>query len=301
MPLGAGVGAMGRSGAFALKSKEAGGTLRYMPHAGFQPYINRGTDILDLVNNNGFAVNQVQGLALGSFSLIVPHIVGVTAADFFTRAFGSTYGDTDASNYHIMTVWPDGNGSTPDVHDLCKFGSMSSRVRWDPSGQASAIVYQMGGLIIDPESGTATALTTPSAGALSTGNVLGAAQATLTGVTDYVEFAYTISTSLGVSLGRKAGTNANYPTLCKGLLMGGQVGSVAVTQHRSATTVIGADGSAGTITLTIGTTGAGVAKVFRIIPVGLGKPSTLGPNYRVHNYRLKSTDGTTAPYTCTDL
>jgi hypothetical protein len=301
MTLSAGVAAMGRGGAFALKSSESGGTLRKVPLARFSPRILRGDTIQDLVNNNGAPVNKTIGLALGQFSLVAPLILAIFPADFWTRAFGSTIGDTDASNYHLFTRWPDGNGTAPDVYDLCKFATAIITIRWDPNGMVSAIYVQFSGMIIDPESGTATALTAPGSNPLSTGNVMSAAQADLSGVSDYVEMQITVSTGLGVTKGKKAGTSAALPVLCKGLLMGGQSGTVAITQHRSAGTTIGDTGTEGTIVTSIGTTGAGIAISTDIMAMAKESPSSISPNYVVRTYALKTQSGLTLPFRVTDL
>jgi hypothetical protein len=145
------------------------------------------------------------------------------------------------------------------------------------------------------------ALTAPAAGALSLGNVKGFAQAAFTGATQVVSVDFQVSTGLGPTGGTRAGTNARYPVLNKGLLMTAQGGTVTIVQPRTATTIIGSAGAGGTFTVSVGTTGAGRNFIFALQPAMLNQTCNLGPNYVSNTYFLQSVDGTTAPFTVTDM
>lgn len=298
----AGVVTGGVGGAFALKSTNSGGTIRYIPFATFNASILRGDDTVPLVNNVGYAANEVDGVTTCDWSLQTPLIPTVLVADFWARAFGSTYGDTDASNYHTLTHWPDGAGSAARVYALAKFATCSGAVRFSRSGTQSSATLTFGGPCADPLSGSVAALTAPASGALSAGKIIGYAKTAFTGATQVVGMGFQLATGADYTAGTNAGTNADYPVLPKGILMpSGLVGTVTLTQYQNATTVLGVDGTAGAFTVAFGSTGAGISMAFRLKPRLLGMPSNLGPNYQTNSYYLQSVDGTTSPFVVTDL
>lgn len=300
MPLAAGTGTSGKTGALALKSLAVGGTLIYLPVAGFNPSISRGDDVVALINNSSYACNYVKGIALGSFDIATPLIPAVLNADFHARAFGSVDGDTDAANYFILTNYPDRAGSAGVVYGNVKFGRLQGSVQYSTSGAASAVGVRLSGLIQDPES-TATALAAPSSGALACSGIKGFAQTAITGATQVVAVSWDISTGLTATPGKATGANPLYPALVKGLLALALDGTVSLTQYRNAATILCGDGNPGTLTLAFGGVGDGISYTFQLIPMTVGKPSSMGVNYMTSTYRLKSTDGSSSPFQVADL
>ena len=301
MPLAPGTATSGKTGTLALQSLAAGGTLRYVSVAGFSPTISRGDALIPLINNAAFAANKVQGLSMANWDFPLPLIPAVTPADFFARAIGSVSGDTDASNYHLLTMYPDNAGSAPDVYAASKYASMSGQVAFSANGAAQAVALSMRGMSIDPQSGTVAALAAPPAGAISTGGATGFAQTAITGATQVVGASWDISTGLTPTPGVQAGTNPNFPYIAKGLLQTNLSGIVSLTQYKNAGTVLGANGQDGTLTLAFGTTGNGVAFSFRLMPLAVAVPSTQNINFITSRYALKSVDGVTSPIQFSDL
>ncbi len=304
MPLAPGVATSGKTGSTAIQSLETGGIVRYIPNASFGVTITNGDSLVPLRNNAAFSGNKVKGTVVGRFALALPLIPGVTNADFFARAIASVAGDTDASNYHKITDWPDNAGGVALTHNLAKFGTWEGQVNFSLNGAAQALGMRFTGMIIDPESGTASAIATPSAGALACGGVKGFAETKITanGVAmDVVGISWGVSTNADITPGNRTGTNANYPRLAKGILQQDLTGRVTITQHLNAAVVLGADGSDGTLDIAVGVAGAGVGFTFDLMPVELAKPSTQGINYRTHTYQLKSVDCVTTPLRFRDL
>lgn len=295
MPLAAGVASSGKTGALALQSLATGGVLRYVPVAGFSPSVSRGDALVPLINNANFSTNKTLGISIGNFVFSLPLIPAITPADFFARAIGSTAGDTDAANYHTLTMYPDNNGDAPDVFALSKFDTFSGQVAFSANGAAQAVAMTLSGRSIDPYSGSVTALAAPSAGALSTGGVQGFAQTVITGATQVVGVSWQVGTGLVTTAGAVAGTNSNFPYLAKGLLQTGIGGIVTVTQYRNAATVLGLTGANGSLDLAFGATGNGLGMTFELMPLSIARPSTQSVNMMTSTYALVSVDGTTSP------
>lgn len=301
MTLAAGEITSGRGGYTAALSAETGGVLVYLPKSSFSMVANSGKVAVPLVNNDGQDSNNAQGPTLGRWQMQLPLISEVLTTAWFTRAFCTTSGDTDAHNYHTIQNCPDGAGGVTDTHALCKYGSLTGSLSWSPSGMAQAMSLTVAGQCIDPYSGTATPLTAPSAGALSLGQVKGFAQAAFTGATQIASVNFTVYTGLGTTAGNKTGTNSKYPVLCKGLLADGQSGTVTIVQPKNATTIIGSGGAGGTLVVSVGASGNGRVFTFVLQPAAMNQTSTLGPNYVSNSYFLQSVDGTTLPFTVSDM
>ena len=291
MAIAAGAASVGRGGALGVKV--GAGSNLYLPISSYQSSVSSGKEVLDLINNAAYPVNESDGLALGSFSFNTPLIAGVETASLLTSLFLSASGDTDAGNYSVLTFYPDAAGTPAEVHGQCKFSSLTGSLQFSTSGAASAFVLGMSGIIIDPFSGSAVAASAPSAGAISTGRVLNYAQSVISGASNVVGVSFQVLTGAIPTPGVQTGTgNALYPLLCAGALLTGLTGTVTVTQLRSAGTVLT---SAGTLTVTVGTTGAGLSFAFKLLPLSVRRPSSLGLLYMQSSYMLKSTDGTTSP------
>lgn len=301
MPLAPGVATSGKTGSTAIQSLEAGGVLRYIPNASFGMIITRGDSLVPLRNNAAFSGNKVLGTIVGRFTMALPLIPTATPADFFARAIGSVSGDTDISNYHKITDWPDNAGGAALTHSLCKFGTFEGQLNFSTNGAAQALGMRLTGLVVDPESGTATPLATPSAGALACGGVKGFAQSVITGATEVVGVSWGVSTGADITPGNRAGTNTKYPRLAKGVLQQDLTGTVTITQHRNAATVLGGDGSDGTLDIAVGSVGDGLGLTFDLMPIEVAKPSTQNINLITSRYMLKSVDCVTTPMRFRDL
>ena len=301
MPLAAGTATSGKTGALALQSLAPGGVLRYSSVAGFSPRILRGDALIPLINNAAFAANKTKGLTMADFTYNLPLIPGMTPADFFARAVGSVSGDTDESNYHLLTMYPDNAGSAPDVYARSKFGTFAGQVAFSANGAAQAVALTMGGMSVDPQSGAVAALAPPPVGAISNGGVSGFAQTAITGASQVVGVSWNVSTGLVVTPGVVAGSNPAYPYLMKGLLQNDITGIVSVTQYKNAATVLGAEGSDGTLDLAFGTIGNGLGMTFALMPMAVALPSTQNINYITSRYNLKSVNGITSPLLFRDL
>lgn len=302
MTLAAGILTSGKTGALATKSLAASGVQRNISISRINPIITRGDSLVPLINNVGYATNKVVGLTTCRLDVAMPLNPLVTPADFFTRAFLSVQLDTSAINYHTWTHFPDLQGNAPLVYALCKYYGFTLSVSFSPNGAAQSAVIGMSASSADPESGSVAALTTPSAGALSTGGIVGFAQSgASTGASNVVQFDCSVDTDLQMVPGVVAGTNAKYPYLIPGTFQNDLTGQVNITQFRNSTTVLGADGSDGTYVLSLGTAGAGLSFTFKLMPLAIGKPSNLGGLYMRSTYALKSIDGTTPPLVVADL
>lgn len=301
MTLAAGILTSGKTGALATKSLAASGTQRNISISRLNPIITRGDSLVPLINNVGYATNKVVGITTCRLDVSMPLTPLVTPADFFTRAFLSGQLDTSAINYHTWTHFPDLQGNTPLVYALCKYFGFTLSVAFSTNGAAQSAVIGMSANSADPESGSVAALTTPSAGALSTGGIVGFAQASYTGASNIVQFDSSISTDLQMVPGAVAGTNAKYPYIIPGTYQNDLTGTVNITQFRNATTVLGADGTDGTFVISLGVAAAGLSFTYKLMPLAIGKPSDLGGLYMRSTYALKSIDGTTPPLVVADL
>lgn len=289
----------GKQGALCAKSLASGGTLRYIPVMNFVPDTTTGIGIPPLVNNAQFEANSTLGFGLSSIGWEQPFIAGLTVADFFTRAILSPLADTDAGNYHNLTVYPDNAGSAAVVYGAVKHSGMSFVVPFAVDGSQQAVRFGFTAISADPESTSVAALTAPSAGALSTGQLLGFAQTSITGASSVVSISGQVSSGLLVVPGKSSTANTNYPNLVKGLLQTDVMGTVQITQLRDAGTIIGSAG--GTLVVNVGTTSAGCSFTFKLVPARDRKPTNTGINYVTRTYLLKSNDGTTAPLVVADL
>jgi hypothetical protein len=307
MPLTAGRASSGKGGAFAELSLAASGTQYNMAAAQMNYDTVRGDAVIDLLNNEWFAANYVQGLTVGRFSIAMPYIPVQMPADFWTRAFFSVFGDTDGplagGTYHTLTVWPDAAGSAAVVYGNCKYAGFSFQVMFDPNGAVQTFGISMTGLSQDPESGSVSALSTPTTGALTVGNAKGFAQTTFTGATNVVGIQGNISCGLVPTEGVVAGTNTIYPYNIAGLMQTDLSGTVTITQKRSAATVLGATatGAPTALIMAIGSTGQGATWTLGLKSISKSLPSNLGKNYMRNVYQLLSVDGTTSPLTIADL
>ena len=302
MTLAAGEITSGRGGYTATKSNETGGVVVYLPKQSFSVTVPTGKVPVPLVNNNGATANNAQAPVIGNFQMSLPFISEIMTTAWFTRAFCSTTYDTDAHNYHTLQNCPDGNGGATDVHALAKFASLSFNLEWNLSGMAQAMGMRASGMIIDPYSGSVTALTAPTAGtALSLGNVKGFAQSGFSGATDVVSVTANIFTGLAPTAGTRTGTNSRYPVLNKGLIQNEQTGNVTIVQPRTTTTIIGATGAGGAFSVSVGSVGAGRIFTFALQPAVMNQTCGLGPNYVSNTYFLQSVDGSTLPFSVSDM
>lgn len=307
MSLAAGELTYGMSGATAIKSVETGGTLHYIPKSNFSRDIVIGTSIVPLVNNTASPVNTLKGPASAIFRLNAPFIADVYDADFYARAILSCFQDGDAHNYHTLTNWDDNySGDLPEVFGLCKFGNWSGGIDFAANGGASAIGQSFSGMSADPlslaASGGVPALTAPSTGALSGGNLLSSCQATITGASGVVAVRWSFNTNVTMSPVKcSPSSNPLFTSHIFGLIQQGLTGSVTITQRARATTFLSRDGSDATLSIALGSTGAGIGITVNVIGVGISKQSNLGLNLTDTTYQLKSATGNSLAVAIVDL
>jgi len=302
MSLANGVAVNGVTGSLAIQGKDGSGTLRYIPVAQVTPTITRGDSVIPLVNNAAFACNLVKGSAAAEIQIDTYLFAGLMNADFFNAGFASGGGDTGASGYNVVTLRSNNeSGEGAQTYAKSKFAGMSGSVRFSNDGSAQACRLGMRLMSVDPLSGSITALAAPSAGALSTTGILGFAQAAFSNASEVTAVEWNIDTGLQVVPGVVAGSNSEYPSLPKGVMLTELMGTVKITQIANPTTRLGSSGSGGTFTLSLGTTGAGIALSFAVIPMADSKPTTIGIGYIQSTYALKSVDGVTPSFSAVDL
>lgn len=290
MTLPAGTATNGFTGALALKSKDAGGTLIYMPAYLLDPTVYDGRETVQLINNEAYPVNEVQGTAYGIINVTCPLIAGLHNADFFARAVLSGVGDTGASGYWISTIYADNQGGDgPKTYDNCKFASLRLRAMFSTQARQQIAFLDFQFISCDPESATATPLAAPAAGPLSQGKILGFGQSAFTGLSQVVSTAIEINTGLQFIDGNVAGSNPAYPSLAAGLKQNTIDGTVSYRQVRNPALTINGDGSA---TAAFGAVGAGVSFAQQLMRKSTNKRQAGGINYLGTPYALKSNDGT---------
>ena len=278
----------GYTGALALQSLDAGGTLLYMPAYVLDPTVYDGKEAVQLINNEAYPVNEVDGTSYGLIGVSAPLIVGVHNADFFTRAVGSGVGDTGVSGYWKLTIYADNQGGDgPKVYDRCKFSSLRLRSMFSlqASQQIAYLDFQL--LSCDPESPD-TALAAPATGPLSQGKILGFSNAAFSGFSSMVANTLEVNTGLQFIPGNAAGTGA-YPNLPAGLKQNTIDGAATFRQIRNPATTISGNGTA---VVSYGKAGAGIAITQQLMRLTTNKRQSGGINYQGATHRLKSNDGT---------
>jgi len=284
----------GKSGAIAYQP--SGGSTVYLPQTQADFQISNGTEVIDLINNAAYPSNAVQGTTIGSFVLDMPYTLAATPAAFWTTAFLSGAGDYNTVNFHQLTQYLDGAGSTPVNYNNVKFSRWQGGVTFSPNGAAQIAMNRVSGLIQDPVHGSA--LAAPSAGALSSGNdILGFANTSYTGVSSVTALNWMVSTGLVIAPGYNAGSNPLYPYLSNGFVQTTLVGDLVVTQSAYAGTV--ASGVT-TIVMNLGGSGTGSSFTFKVVRVGDGRPQNPGLNIWQYRFKLIG-NGTTPPIAVANL
>lgn len=296
MSLSPGTATNGFTGAVALKSDDAGGTLRYIPCYDIDPQAYDGKEPVMLVNNTAYAVNVLQGTGFAIITLRCPLIATLMNADFFARLVLSGLGDTGASGYHTMTVWADNlGGDGPKTYARCKLANMSLQTQFSQQAGQQVAFLTLQFYSADPESVAVTALTAPSSGPLSTSGILGFGQAAFSPVSNMVAYSLEVATGLQFIPGTVAGTGI-YPVLPVGFKLNTVGGAASIRQIRNPATAL-KDGS---LTATFGSTGAGISFLAELQRTMTGKRQPGGINFVASRYFLNSNDGS-SPLAISDM